>query len=164
MVVVLILAAIFLAADAAGLVEKVTGQDIPNAWLYLGAFILFGITALYRLIRLQERLDKRENARRAIQAFTPFITSGNELLNSYGRPESPGLPWDWMIHYALPAINAWYEEVNPAISKFAPEFSATWNNDGNIYEHTNQKAASIQQLEGRLKRLGDIIRELRTQL
>jgi hypothetical protein len=112
----------------------------------------------------QALLDRRAEIRDAIDALNPFITAGNRLLEMYGRPWSPGQPPMRFVEQGLPALNDWYAEIAPVMTRVAPDFMGTWNNDGQIFEGTDQKATAIQQLEGRLGRLGHILAELRSRL
>lgn len=57
----LLLVAAFAAGDGAGWIEAVVGHRPPKEWLFLGALLLFGITALFRLVSLQTRLDESRN-------------------------------------------------------------------------------------------------------
>jgi len=128
------------------------------------AFMFFAGWVVIRLGQLQAKLDQKAEIRAAIQALTPFIRSGNRLLEMYGRPYSPGQPPMLMVDHGLPDINEWYRQIAPVIEKVVPEYAGTWENDGPIYGDTSGKAVAIQQLEGRLSRLGDIINELRGRL
>jgi len=59
----------------------------------------------------------------------------------------------------IPQIGQWSGDVKTC-SNDAPDLLATFANDGAIYD-ASIKAVAIQQLEGRLARLGLIIEELR---
>ena len=69
-----------------------------------------------------------------------------------------------MVDHGLPDIMEWYRQIAPVMEKVAPEYTGSWENDGPIYDDKSGKAVAIQQLEGRLSRLGDIINELRGHL
>jgi hypothetical protein len=163
-VVELLVGGAFMAGDAAGWIEMRTGSRPPSEVVYIAVFVVFGITALVQLVRLEARVDHQAETRRAITALTPFVQSGNDLLGKYGRPWSPGQPPMLMLEQGLPDLNAWYARVDPVVVLYAPDFVATWNNDGPIYEGAEQKPVAIQHLEGRLMRLGKIVKELRARL
>ena len=54
MICELLFVAVFTAFDGAGVVERVTGEEIPGKWLYLAAFLMVGVTFLVRLVRLHK--------------------------------------------------------------------------------------------------------------
>ena len=159
----LIAISIFTAGDGANWVEDTTGRQIDEKWFYLAAFLVLGVTVLIRLVRLQGRIDERKQTREAIQALEPFVLSGNRLLEMYGRPPSSGDdPLRFTIE-GLPALNNWFFEITPVFHEHAEDYIATFENDGAIYD-SSIKPVSIQKLEGRLVRLGGIIRALQARL
>ena len=63
-----------------------------------------------------------------------------------------------------PRINEWHFSARPTIEEWAPEYLGKFENDGNIYQDARGKPVMIQQLEGRLKRLDEIMDAIRKKL
>ena len=159
-----LITAAFFVGDAEGWSIQFRGKELDIEWLLVASFILFFAIVLWRLVQQEAHLDQKAEIRAAIQALTPFVRSGNRLLEMYGRPYSPGQPPMLMVDHGLPDINEWYRQIAPVMEKVVPEYVAAWENDGPIYDDSSRKAVAIQQLEGRLSRLGDIMTELRERL
>jgi hypothetical protein len=68
----------------------------------------------------------------------------------------------YFITNCAPKINAWFSQATRTVRQVAPEYFDKFENDGNVTHNTDQKAAMIQQLEGRLRRLGEITDDLRS--
>lgn len=156
LLVELVAFSLFTAGDAAGWVESIAGFNPNDRWVFLAGLLIIGLTAIYRLADLQAQLDEREKWRGAMTALTPMVVTGNQLLEMYGRPYSPGQPTD-LLMTGLLKIGEWGRAVILLLQTHAQMYEAKFRNAGAIYDDADKKPVAIQELEGRLDRLGQIM-------
>ena len=144
------LAALSIVLDAMGV--QPGGHEVAWQWWALGAFVVFVIIVLWWGISLELQLNERGRNREIIRQIRPLIQHGNSLLEINCRPQ--GLQSD-----GLQSIGDWLVEVTALLGQRCSEFVPHFENDGQVY-HTDRPVACVQ-LEGRLKRLNDIMEELR---
>jgi hypothetical protein len=157
-----IVTAAFGANDA---LDMITWNAVDR-WGFLIAFFAFGLLAMGRLVRLQERLDNRERFQRALGRLTPHIDSGQEIIDECGRPREQmhGAPPTYFLDHCLPRINEWVSRVRRDIEECVPEYLSKFQYFGNVTYDTEQKPAPVQSLEKRLGQLADITDELRRRM
>jgi hypothetical protein len=157
-----VVTALFGASD---LLDLIGGSEVDR-YLFLVAFLIFAAGVILRILMLDARIDERQRYKDAIDKLTPFLTSGNQVLEMCARPESIRNPVDPMLwqNHCIPRINQWHWDATPAVREFAPEYLGKFENDGNVYLDADRKPVMIQQLEGRLKRLDEILDALRAKL
>jgi hypothetical protein len=158
-----LVAAIFSANDA---LDVIGADGRLDKWAFFAAFLIFVVMVIWPLLQLDARLDERERWKGAIEELTPFIVDGNRVLEQCGRPEAIHNPVDpmlWQTH-CMPMINDWHFKAQRAVESQAPEYRGKFENDGDVYHDTDKKPAMVQQLEGRVRRLDEIVDNLRAKL
>lgn len=148
-----ILVAVLGAADVLDLL----GAGSLDRYLFLAAFVGFAVFVARRLYELHSELDERDDIRQRVDALNIHLVAGNRLLERCGRPHSAGEPPMYFQETCVPEIQRWLYDVEKLVLAIAAEYYGFFINDGDIFRNTGKKSVSIQQVERRLEKLGEIV-------
>lgn len=156
---------LFIVGDSQGWVENVFGRQIPNALTLTVAILVIGSASVWDMVRRTTHIRNHEQLVQTIASMNILLLSGNELLSDVAHYKSAEtvMPM-YFIDHALPKLTKWNSDAYGLVLAVVPEYVGIFANDGDLQSGTENKAAAIQQLEGRLKRLGDIVANLTRKL
>ena len=143
-----------LALDGTDTAKITLGQQaIGWQWIALTGAVLFIAFSAWTQISIYRAFSDHSKYRRVVVDLAPFVYRGNLLLDIHCRPESPSpLGED---------VNKWLVEVAMYLYKHYPEGAAYFDND-NIDYYDKSTPVACRQIRGRLERLNEISRELRS--
>ncbi len=144
--------AAFTIGDGASWIEFIFGYKPPQEWVYSGVFILFAIIVLYRLVKLQTKIDNQNQGKGLLEQLERLEESWLYFINN--KPGSD-LQYDqWKKDFAN-----WQGKVIPH-TKNEPTWQGSFHR-----EHYNEEHLSLlHQGDTLWKTLEAKINRLKTEL